>query len=381
MQLQQKRERLLDVVGRFYEAAANESAWGGVAGDLARIFDAPSAALHVRDRNEQVKLLDFTENLRLHTPQQREEGAYWRTNDLWVKRARELAASGVMLAQDLHSPAEFERTGFYQDWCRKQGQFHLVAALLQMPDGTSATFGIHRPRSAPAFGEEHRALGTTVLEHFRRALTLRTRLQVAGLARIAADHALERSRLAVLVVDRQRGLLHACPLGERLLAAGEGLYLSGGALCARSRADTAALSQCVVHAVTCATRSPLAAADAGETSMDVARRGRLPLTLTVGPLRDQQAAIPAPAAIIFLRDPEVPDVQTRRLRELFGLTAAEAAIAATVVKGKTVEHAAGEHAITINTARTHLRHVLGKTGTNRQAELVALINRSVALIG
>jgi DNA-binding CsgD family transcriptional regulator len=68
------------------------------------------------------------------------------------------------------------------------------------------------------------------------------------------------------------------------------------------------------------------------------------------------------------------------LQDLFALTPAEAAIAAALGEGKSVEAIARTCHISLNTARTHLKHIFDKTNTRRQAELVSLLARSVAAL-
>jgi len=61
------------------------------------------------------------------------------------------------------------------------------------------------------------------------------------------------------------------------------------------------------------------------------------------------------------------------LRERFGLTAAEAALALEIVKGDGRQAAAGRLGITVGTARSHLTRIFDKTGVRHQAELVRLL--------
>lgn len=66
---------------------------------------------------------------------------------------------------------------------------------------------------------------------------------------------------------------------------------------------------------------------------------------------------------------------TDLLIQLYRLTPKEAALAAKLSEGKSVEQAAEELAIRYETARTHLRRIFSKTGTSRQAELLLLMVR------
>ncbi|TFF27178.1 LuxR family transcriptional regulator [Jiella endophytica] len=61
------------------------------------------------------------------------------------------------------------------------------------------------------------------------------------------------------------------------------------------------------------------------------------------------------------------------LRGLFDLSAAEAAVATDIARGKSLGRIAAERGVAVTTVRTHLSHIMSKTGTTRQAELVALL--------
>ncbi len=61
-------------------------------------------------------------------------------------------------------------------------------------------------------------------------------------------------------------------------------------------------------------------------------------------------------------------------------TAAEARLSLGLLEGKGLAAAARRNSISLNTARTHLRHVFEKTRTHRQAELVRLIVLSPAML-
>ena len=63
-------------------------------------------------------------------------------------------------------------------------------------------------------------------------------------------------------------------------------------------------------------------------------------------------------------------VDERALISLYGLTRGEAALAAKLVQGKSIEDAAAELFVSAHTARTHLKRIFMKTDTHRQPELV-----------
>jgi len=71
------------------------------------------------------------------------------------------------------------------------------------------------------------------------------------------------------------------------------------------------------------------------------------------------------------------DLDAGVLVSLYGLTRGEAALAAHLVQGKSIEDAAGVLFISTHTARTHLKRIFMKTNTHRQTELVVRILAAV----
>ena len=64
----------------------------------------------------------------------------------------------------------------------------------------------------------------------------------------------------------------------------------------------------------------------------------------------------------------------RALQELFGLTPAEASLAARIPGSRGLQALSDDLGLSLSTVRTHLQRVFEKTGTHRQAELVQLLS-------
>ncbi len=83
-------------------------------------------------------------------------------------------------------------------------------------------------------------------------------------------------------------------------------------------------------------------------------------------------------ALIRITDPE-QEVRAphERLRELYGLTSAEARAVAELVAGHEPRAIAERLEISLNTVRVQLARAMAKTGTQRQSELVSLVTRTL----
>jgi DNA-binding CsgD family transcriptional regulator len=108
---------------------------------------------------------------------------------------------------------------------------------------------------------------------------------------------------------------------------------------------------------------------------------RAPLIVAVLPLGAASASSiglpPAAAALLLVTDPlHRPDPPSLALlREAFGLTRAEAEVAARAGQGEEVARIAEALGITQGTTRLHLHRVFEKTGVHRQAELALVLAR------
>lgn len=68
-----------------------------------------------------------------------------------------------------------------------------------------------------------------------------------------------------------------------------------------------------------------------------------------------------------------------RLRYAYGLTGAEARLACALVDGASLREASARQGITYSTARGYVKSLLQKTGTHRQAQLVARLMQDASV--
>ena len=81
------------------------------------------------------------------------------------------------------------------------------------------------------------------------------------------------------------------------------------------------------------------------------------------------------AAVTLIDPEENPVPSSAIISKVASFTGAETRLAQLLTSGMRLEDAAQELGITINTARTHTRRMLDKTGLRRQTDLVLLLNK------
>jgi DNA-binding CsgD family transcriptional regulator len=194
-----------------------------------------------------------------------------------------------------------------------------------------------------------------------------------GLARACgAMDALTRIGTAALLIDMFGRCRHANPAAESLFDGDFGV--SQGRLRASDPKSNEKL-----HAFVSADGSDRSSdrAMVARAPVVVARRHRLPLILEALPLDSGIAhAFGGAAMLVTITDMESrPAPSEQLLTASFGLTPAEARLASALASGATMDEAADALSVTRETARTRLKVIFAKTGTGRQAKLVALLSR------
>ena len=107
------------------------------------------------------------------------------------------------------------------------------------------------------------------------------------------------------------------------------------------------------------------------------RHDGFPLILRMRARRDEREGVIGVLTVVDLD--ERRHVPKTLLRATFGLTVAEAAIASALAEGETLQDIAARTGVRMSTLRTQLTSVLAKTGTSRQAQLICLLAKLVAV--
>jgi DNA-binding CsgD family transcriptional regulator/PAS domain-containing protein len=247
--------------------------------------------------------------------------------------------------------------------------FDLVLGVdLRFPGRFEARFRVSRHNSLPDFTRAERLRLQALVPHLRIALELFERLQFAGAEHGVFHSAAQGLGLAVVVLDRGMRIVSSNPLADHVLGAGEGLVRRGDQL-----AFAAPDHQRTVAALLAGNAAP-AAEPPPLTRFRVPRPVHGDIVVTARPLdvRAIHAGTGAIALFLARPGPEAP-TDPQSLRDLLGLTPAEARLAAALAEGSTLVDAARRLGIAHNTAKVQLRSVFAKTGVNRQAQLVALL--------
>jgi DNA-binding CsgD family transcriptional regulator len=267
--------------------------------------------------------------------------------------------------------AEFARTEFFNDFLRPQDFASMLGAVAHVEGSRQFSIVAQRRRE---FGREDIILYRRLLPHLQRAVQLNAKLELLGLQCVVSSEILSQLNRSAFLVDASARLLFANREAESSMRATNGLRVVHGMLRARSASDTAKL-----HGLIAGCARPGRGSEAGGLLLVARDPDRAPITVSVLPFRQKEPVFLSqqPAAIVFTSDPDRTSGPTAPLMRLrYGLTPAETAFAAEIVKGDGIQACADRLGISRSTARTHLLHIFRKTDTRRQAELVRLLTQA-----
>lgn len=222
------------------------------------------------------------------------------------------------------------------------------------------------------FTAEDRRRLEDLLPWLRTATTLYARLARKDYELSISEAASGQLTIGSLVIDEQGQVLMTNPVAERALLAEDGVRLRQGRLEATGN-ERAELQQALA-------RLFRAQGKTDEGTLQLTRPdGRawnvlLRRTVTRPGLEERVSS----TALLLFRDAAgTREITDELLMELFGLTRAEAALAARLVAGESLNDAAESLGRSRYTARAQLSAIFAKTDTNRQPQLVSKILQAV----
>ena len=287
---------------------------------------------------------------------------------MWV--SKHLHRPGVVRTNErmeafLRREGDLYRSAYYHEWMKPQDLHHMIGNTLVAEGELVANITLMRPRGMPTFDAAEVRRFEQLSEHMRRALQTGFALEAR---RAGADcwAALAALPGAVALVDAAGKLAFANAPMETLLRAGDTLAQRGGRLVAVDPAAQARLASAV-----------RGAADVPPAPVWLPTpRGVLLLDAT--PLAPQRSGyLPAHRLVLLAarRGALTADETLGLLRERYGCTRSEAALAVQLGQGQALSAAAATQGLTYGSARVYLKTLFQKLGVHSQAQLVAALAR------
>jgi DNA-binding CsgD family transcriptional regulator len=271
--------------------------------------------------------------------------------------------------------AGMDRSPFYAKFLAAQDLRYTIGGIMNVERGEFGVVAVQRARRQGHVGRAEIATMERLLPHVQGAFDMTRRLRGADAARHSLERALDWLADGVILVRADGRVLYANQAFDAMARREDGIRLRKGEI------EFAAVEARSRFAAALAAAGRLRNSDPDSVGCDfpiMRPSGAPPYLVSVRPLplnrRDAHAEARADA-IVFFRDPMSRNAAaTHVLREVFGLTEAEASIAQALQAGVPLADYARTHRVSLNTIYTHLKRVKAKTGCHRMPELIRRLN-------
>jgi DNA-binding CsgD family transcriptional regulator/PAS domain-containing protein len=373
-------EQLGSLVESVYDTSLDSARWPAFLSMLAQQLSGVLPTLFIHDTRAHSGALAI--NVGYDSEIVRAYKDHFAERNIWLRSGNHLLTPGsVRTSHVMCSRRAFLASEWYTDYCRPLNISQGIGATMHRDAMVTSNIAIFAGDDRAEFAGEEIALLKALMPHMQRALKIHMHVAEANLRQGEFVDAMEPLAVGVILVTASARVLFANRSARRLLDNRDGLMINRqglGALRSRESNALRALIGCTVSSI-----------GQGQSQsgggLNITRpNGRRALQVLVSPIRPQQSLHlgERAAAAIYVTDPEqVSEKPEIVLIRLYGLTPAEAKVAALIVRGMSARQAAERLAISYNTVKSHLKRVFAKTGTKRQGDLIRLIVGRAAQTG
>ena len=309
-----------------------------------------------------------------------EYATHWVAEDPWVlalnQSGRVLQTGEVFLADELVTPAELQRTGFYNDFSKAYGVENIIGLKIVGENDRVAPIthlSLFETRNAGVpFGDPERRALYALWPHLQRAVHAYWTLRKARDFDCIAEGALEVLPQPTWVLRADLCIDYANRAARHLMSTMPWLRATARKLIAVGDLDTAALNAAVRAADFGGGRRWAAAIPLNGRL----RRVVLHVTALAG-VQPYATAWPHARALLTLGLPSADEVTTLWIASLsrrYGFTPSECRVLELLSAGRSTNEVATAMKVAYSTVRTHVAALYAKTGCHRQAELVRLVH-------
>lgn len=268
----------------------------------------------------------------------------------------------------INSQSFVNKNEFYQDFFIPLGARYSMAGRVEENEMNYTVMGIIRNVNQQPFDESAQLAAKHFTPHLQRAIRLQKHTQALQIKAELGAMAIDAFTLPMIIVDSKATIFHLNSKAEQFLNEKfSGLLSRFGCLTCQNSEEKQQLAQIISLATS---HSAIGGA------MILQNNKSLQVFIT-----------PLPATSKFVKDWQIPLAlvlivkvgntvsNLHLLAKIYDFSPAELRVASALLSGKTPESYAQEIGVSINTVRTQLRSLFGKTETRGQTELVALLSQ------
>jgi len=287
---------------------------------------------------------------------------------------------GIFTIDQVVPRQQLIQTDFYNRLMQPYGIEHIVAMHFPEPNGASCFVGLLNGPDKKNFGDAEKQLLLALRQHLEHALKVHTLLKRNELEKEIYGEALNRLTIGTIILDGRGRVLEINRTARSILQRNSCISLNDNHLLVAKPRYREELNRLINSAINWREKQ-LPDTFVEALRIECPTGADIGLLVRAAPASGWYQNEGVPSVIIHLEDFEQDQRAPEQIvARLFGLTKSEARLAAMLASGLTLTDAAVKLNLTESSVRTYSKKIFAKMGVGRQAELVRLIMKSVALL-
>jgi DNA-binding CsgD family transcriptional regulator len=294
----------------------------------------------------------------------------------WGSQKQASFRNGFCRTSEIVSSQELAATPFYQEWMRPQGlacEGPLVHTMADYDRRPGWSMAIYRVEGRRPFSSNDVVLCDLLAGHLSTHTQLYEELDRVHRERVAFAEVIDRLLNGVLLVNASAELLLTNREARRILDTNDGVSLDQGFVRLASDEANDELREALADAINWRGRDPFGA---GCELLLERPSGERPYIASAVPMNEAQldSAFGDEVAVILVADVAADQTAAAAgARRTFDLTEAESEVIRLLAEGLPLEAISLQRKVSLNTTRTHLKHLFSKTGASSQSDLVRIV--------
>jgi DNA-binding CsgD family transcriptional regulator len=366
---------LVDIVGKFYEAAANPAVWPEALETLSSAMNCRGALLTTPV---------FIPGGLVHTNSLRDAVGHFFEEGWYQHDVRNAAVkphhyrNGFFSDHILFSEQELGKSEYYEKFAKKADvPWFAAGGLIGELGNNSVAISLQRTSKQGFFTLDELSTLNTLLPRLVPVMTMASRL--AELTGKSMVDGLQLAKQPAILLRPNGTIAYMNPSAETLI--GQRFTIRHSRLSAPNSAENRQLQALIDQ--TCAAQARFMSS--GQELKPVvlsATETDARLIIRAAPIRRSASDILAFSGVVLMISNLAPDIRLRpeTLQHAFDLTRREAEVMALIGEGQHIQQIGVTLGISPETVRYHIKSVFMKTGTSRQSQLVGLCLRMSSVV-
>lgn len=266
---------------------------------------------------------------------------------------------------------DFYRTEFFNEWAAPQDIHHGMCGTVLSSSRQTVQLLIQRTRDQGHYSEQETAFVNELVPHIQHSLHLARKVGSKEARSRAVAVASSQESLPFLLLDKDLKIVHCSPGAQEILKKEPLIRIRNSRLTIELSLQNQLLKknlqQCLASPGTAFFKN-------SQNLLIIPRENRHDLHLLIRPIHPDTAVLAGESdvyAAVYIHDFERRiNLNSQRLKLFFSLSDAETRVAKAIVSSPDTEEAAAACSISLNTLRSHLKSIFGKTGSRNRAELI-----------